>query len=140
VREVAFDAWNATQLAVRLEAAGATMVSLAQTISMMSEAVKRIEELVIGRKLQHGANPVLRWMASNCETHSDSYGNRKLKKPERSEAKRVDGMVALEMAVSRELRAELPQEDPYAARIARGEEPIRASDGGDHEDVPPARG
>jgi phage terminase large subunit-like protein len=124
VREVAYDAWNATQLAVKLEASGAKMVSLAQTISMMSEAVKRIEEMVVSRKLQHGGNPVLRWMASNCETHSDSYGNRKLKKPDRSEAKRVDGMVALEMAVSRELRAALPQPDQYAARIARGEEPI----------------
>jgi phage terminase large subunit-like protein len=104
VREIAYDAWNATQLAVRLQVAGATCVSLAQTISMMSESVKRIEELVVGRKLQHGGHPVLRWMASNCETQSDSYGNRKLKKPDRSQAKRVDGMVGLAMAVSRELR------------------------------------
>lgn len=116
VREIAYDAWNATQLAVRLNGAGATCVSLAQTIGMMSESVKRIEELVIGRKLQHGGHPVLRWMASNCETHSDSYGNRKLKKPDRSEAKRVDGMVALAMAVSRELRREVPGGSVYEER------------------------
>jgi len=108
VREIAYDAWNATQLAVRLTAAGATMVSLAQTISMMAEAVKRIESLVVSRKLQHGGHPCLGWQASNCETQSDSYGNRKLRKPDRSEAKRVDNMVALEMAVSREIRAEQP--------------------------------
>jgi phage terminase large subunit-like protein len=127
VREIAYDAWNATQLAVRLGAAGATMVTIAQTISMMSEAVKRIEELVVGRKLQHGGHPVLSWMASNCETQSDSYGNRKLRKPERSEAKRVDGMVALAMAVSRELRAEQPEGPSiYDQRRASGEELIDA--------------
>lgn len=112
VREVAYDPWNATQLAVRLQGSGATTVSIAQTIAMMSEAVKRIEGLVVGRKLQHGGHPVLRWMASNTETHSDSYGNRKLRKPDRGEAKRVDGMVALAMAVSRELRAGSPAGQP----------------------------
>ena len=116
VREIAYDAWNATQLAVRLQGAGATTVSLAQTIGMMSEAVKHLEELVVGRKLQHGGHPVLRWMASNCETQSDSYGNRKLKKPDRAEAKRVDGMVALAMAVSRELRQEAPRGSVYEER------------------------
>jgi phage terminase large subunit-like protein len=116
VREVAYDPWNATQLALKLQASGATTVSLAQTIGMMSEAVKRIEGLVVGRKLRHGGHPVLRWMASNAETHSDSYGNRKIKKPDRGQAKRVDGMVALAMAVSRELRAEALSASVYEDR------------------------
>ncbi len=116
VREIAYDPWNATQLAVRLTATGATLVSLGQTISMMAEAVKRIESLVVSRKLQHGGHPCLTWQASNCETQSDPYGNRKLRKPDRSEAKRVDNMVALEMAVSRELRQVAPGGSVYEER------------------------
>lgn len=108
VKEIAYDPWNATQLALRLQSNGATTVSLGQTIAMMAEAVKRLEELVVGRKLQHGGHPVLSWMAANVETKSDPYGNRKFIKPESTEAKRVDGMVALAMAVSRELRGGLP--------------------------------
>jgi phage terminase large subunit-like protein len=80
------------------------MVSIGQTISMMAEAVKRIEECVVSRTLRHGGHPVLRWMASNCETVSDPYGNRKIVKPKEGGAKRVDGMVALEMAVARDVR------------------------------------
>jgi phage terminase large subunit-like protein len=112
VREIAFDPWNATQMAVHLQASGAQTVSIGQTIAMMAEAVKRIEELMIGRKLVHGGHPVLRWMASNAETRSDPYGNRKIIKPERGTGKRVDGMVALAMAISREIRAGSPAGAP----------------------------
>lgn len=115
IREIAFDPWNATQLALRIGASGATMVSIAQTISMMAEAVKRIEELVVSRTLQHGGHPVLRWMASNCETASDAYGNRKIIKPKEG-IKRVDGMVALEMAVAREVRQQVQAGSVYEDR------------------------
>lgn len=116
VREIAFDPWNATQLSVRLTSAGAQTVSIGQTIAMMAEAVKRIEELVVSRKLVHGGHPVLRWMASNAETRSDPYGNRKIVKPERSSVKRVDGMVAGAMAISRQLRAEVGGPSVYEER------------------------
>lgn len=106
VRELAYDPWNATQLGVRLAASGAHVVSMGQTIAMMAEAVKRTEELVVARKLEHGGHPVLAWMASNCDTKSDPYGNRKIIKPERGSAKRVDGMVALVMALAREIHQE----------------------------------
>ena len=106
IRDIGYDPWNATQLAVRLTDAGAQMVSLSQTISTMAEAVKRIEEVTVSKRLRHGGHPVLRWMASNAATKSDSYGNRKIVKPERGSAKKVDGMVALAMAVAREIRQE----------------------------------
>jgi phage terminase large subunit-like protein len=109
IRQIAYDPWNATQLGVKLQAAGADVVSMGQTIAMMAEAVKRIESLVIGRTLQHGGHPVLRWMASNADTRSDPYGNRKIVKPDRGSAKRVDGMVAMAMAVAREIH-----QDPIA--------------------------
>lgn len=111
VREIAFDPWNATQLSVKLSAAGAQTVSMGQTIAMMAEAVKHMEGLVVSRRLAHGGHPVLRWMASNAETKSDPYGNRKIVKPAQG-AKRVDGMVAAAMAVSRWLRAGVSVGEP----------------------------
>jgi phage terminase large subunit-like protein len=53
--------------------------------------------LVLSKKLRHGANPVLGWMA----------GNIKPAKPDRGKSgKRIDGMVALIMAIDRANRNE----------------------------------
>jgi len=116
IQSIGFDPWNATQLASRLTAAGAQMIQLGQTISMMAEAVKRIESVTVSKTLRHGAHPVLRWMASNAATKSDPYGNRKIVKPEHGDAKKVDGMVALAMAVAREIKQELQDDCVYEER------------------------
>lgn len=118
VSAIAYDKWNATETAHELSDAGALMVDLPQRISSLAEAVNKIEAAVISGKLRHGGHPVLRWMAANASTKSDPEGNRRLIKPT-DQTKRVDGMVALSMAVGYLVRAvpELPSVyDDVAAR------------------------
>jgi phage terminase large subunit-like protein len=99
VDEVAFDRWNATQLATELGADGATCVAVAQTHAGLGPGWRELEKLVLEHRLRHGGNPVLRWMAGNVEVETDAAGNQKPSKARSSE--RIDGMVALTMAVGR---------------------------------------
>lgn len=58
----------------------------------MSGPTKELEKLVLGKELNHGKNPVLRWMASNVSIEQDAAGNIKASKAKSTE--RIDGMVA----------------------------------------------
>jgi phage terminase large subunit-like protein len=64
--------------------------------------MKELERLVLGRKIRHGNNPVLTWMADNVVARMDPAGNVKPDK-ERSREK-IDGIVALIMALDLALR------------------------------------
>ena len=58
--------------------------------------------VVVDRKLRHGGHPVLRWMADCLTVKQDINGNVRPVKPERlKSSKRIDGMVALIMAMGR---------------------------------------
>ena len=99
MREVAFDPWQATQLASHMIDQGAPMVEVRQTVANMSEAMKQLEALVLQGKLVHDGNPVLTWMISNVVCHRDAKDNIYPRK-ERYENK-IDGAVALIMALAR---------------------------------------
>ena len=53
--------------------------------------------MVLGSKIAHGGNPVLRWQVGNCEASMDPADNIKLDKKKSRE--KIDGMVALVMAL-----------------------------------------
>src|SRR4029453_13768229 len=59
IAEVAFDAWNATQLATELQDDGGTMVKVGQGFASLSAPSKELEKLVKAGKLRHGGHPVL---------------------------------------------------------------------------------
>lgn len=54
---------------------------------------------LLSKRLYHGGNPVLRWMADNVAVKQDPAGNFKPDKSKSTE--RIDGMVALIMALGR---------------------------------------
>jgi hypothetical protein len=65
VKEIAYDPWNATHIALRLQDEGATMVEFRQGFRSMAAPTRELEKLIVSRKLAHGGNPVTRWMAAN---------------------------------------------------------------------------
>jgi phage terminase large subunit-like protein len=68
---------------------------------------KELLSMVLSKKIRHGGNPVLRWMADSMEVKQDPAGNIKPAKPDRGKSgKRIDGIVALIMAVDRVTRNE----------------------------------
>jgi phage terminase large subunit-like protein len=99
IEEIAFDPWNATQLATQLQGEGLTMVEYREGFGSMSGPTKELMTLVLGKKLAHLGNPVLRWMASNLVVKTDEAGNIKPNKEKSIE--KIDGIVALIMALGR---------------------------------------
>ena len=77
VREIAYDPWNATHIALRLQDEGATMVEFRQGFRSMAAPTRELEKLIVSKKLAHGGNPVTRWMAANVAVAQDPAGNLK---------------------------------------------------------------
>lgn len=99
IREVAYDPWQAAQMAQNLEEAGVTMVEIRHTVQMMSEPMKEVEALVLSQRWAHGDDPIMTWMMSNVVATLDKKDNIYPNK-ERAENK-IDGVVASIMAVAR---------------------------------------
>lgn len=99
IGEIGFDRWNATQLATDLLAEGAAMIAVSQTHAGLAPAWRELGKAILERTIEHGGHPVLRWMAGNVEVETDPAGNEKPSK--RHSKERIDGMVALDMALGR---------------------------------------
>lgn len=108
IQEIAFDPWNATQLAIELQSDGVEMVQMRQGFASMSGPSKELLRLVLARGLAHGGNPVLRWMADNVSAKQDAAGN--VKPDKATSTGRIDGIVAAIMAIGRATTA--PKEEP----------------------------
>jgi phage terminase large subunit-like protein len=99
LREVAFDPWQAQQLANHMIGDGLTMVEMRPTVQNFSAPMKELEALVLTGRFHHDGDPVLAWMVSNVVAHTDNKDNIYPRK-ERPENK-IDGVVALIMALGR---------------------------------------
>lgn len=102
IREIAHDRWNATMMVQTLEDDGFTMVPFGQGFKDMSPPTKEMMRIVLEHKLCHGGHPVLRWNMDNAFVRTDPAGNLKLDKEKSTE--KVDGAVALVMALDRAMK------------------------------------
>lgn len=102
IHEIAYDRWNASQLVTQLQEDGATMVPMGQGFASMTAPTKELEKVILGEQLRHGGHPVLRWCAANTVVEEDAAGN--LKPSKRKSTDRIDGIVALIMALDRTAR------------------------------------
>jgi len=117
LEEIAYDRWGATKIVQDLEeldfspvssdadaekVPGRHLVEFGQGYKSMSPPSKELLNLILQKRLAHGNNPVLRWMANNIVVRMDPAGNIKPDK-ERS-VEKIDGMVALIMALDRALK------------------------------------
>ena len=103
IKEIAADRWNATQIITQLTGDGFEVIAFGQGFASMTAPTKELLKLVQSGRLAHGGNPVLRWMASNMATETDAAGN--LKPSKKKSTERIDGMVALVMALGRAITA-----------------------------------
>ena len=87
-----------------LEGMGFTVVPFGQGYKDMSPASKELMKLTLEKNISHGGNPVLRWMMDNIYIKTDPAGNIKPDKEKSTE--RIDGAVALIMALDRAIRNE----------------------------------
>ena len=103
IKEVAFDPHHALQLSIELtEELGLKCVPVPQRFTHMSEPTKKLLELVLQEKLRHEGHPILSWNMNCVRVKSDGNDNIRPVKPDRfKEQKRIDGAVALILALSR---------------------------------------
>jgi phage terminase large subunit-like protein len=99
VREIAFDPHLARNMLNNLLESGLPAVEMRQGWVTMAPAVKELERAIVGRKVRHGAHPVLRWNFENIAVATDSAGNRTFHKGKSRD--RIDGAQAAAMAVGR---------------------------------------
>jgi phage terminase large subunit-like protein len=105
IREIAYDRWGATQLVTQLQSDGAVCVPVGQGFASLSAPSKELDKLVASGSLRHGGHPVLRWMAGNVAIEQDPAGN--IKPSKKHSTEKIDGIVALVMALDRATRQEL---------------------------------
>jgi len=102
ILEVGFDPWNALHLAEEMHADGFEMVEVRQGYRTLSEPTKELLSAVVSHKISHGGHPVLRWMADCLAIRTDENANVRPVKPDRKKSsKRIDGIVAAIIAMSR---------------------------------------
>ena len=104
IKEITFDRWGAVQMMQNLAGMGFTVVPFGQGYKDMSPPSKELMKLTLEKKLAHGGHPVLRWMMDNIFVRTDPAGNIKPDKEKSTE--RIDGAVALVMALDRAIRNE----------------------------------
>jgi phage terminase large subunit-like protein len=107
IAEIGFDRWGARDITQDLADAGLTVIDVGQGYASMNAPCRRLEELVMSRKLRHNGHPVLRWNIDCCSVSEDPSGNIKPVKPARlKSSKRIDGVVAMVIALSRAIHAQ----------------------------------
>jgi len=111
LRVLAFDRWGSQKIVNDLcDEVGFTvdpkeasarrhplLIQFGQGFASMSPPTKELLNLILGRKITHGGNPVLRWMAQNMIVKHDPAGNIKPDKSKSTE--KIDGIVALAMSL-----------------------------------------
>lgn len=102
--EIAFDRWGAALITQQLQEIGGDewVVPFGQGFASMSPPMVELGNMIAAHSIAHGNNPVLTWMADNLVSNEDPAGNIK---PDKSKSReKIDGMVALIMAIDRATR------------------------------------
>ncbi|MBA7686476.1 hypothetical protein ES703_94923 [subsurface metagenome] len=111
IKGIAFDRWGAVEIVRNLMEDDYPMDQFGQGYASMSAPTKELEKLVVSGDLRHGGNPVLRWMASNVMIEEDPAANIKVNKKKSKE--KVDGIIALVMAIGESMTVEPEQRSRY---------------------------
>lgn len=114
IREIAHDRWNATMMVQALESDGFNMIPFGQGFKDMSPPTKDLMRFVLEHKIAHGGHPVLRWCMDNVYVKTDPAGNIKMDKEKSTE--KIDGAVAMVMALDRATKRESACDSVYDER------------------------
>jgi phage terminase large subunit-like protein len=106
------------KLAEDADEAGLYLAPHGQGFKDMAPAIDDLEELIIEHNIKHGGNPLLTYCMGNVRLIRDPADNRKFDK--RQQNKRIDGAVALAMAVTSLNRHHETTEKPLSVYEQRG--------------------
>ncbi len=104
IEEIAFDPYGATEIVTKLMEHGLTMIEFRQNIQTFNEPTQKLEALIASGMIEHGGHPVLRAHAQATTIKLDV--NENIRPAKDRNTGRIDGIVALIMALSRAIRHE----------------------------------
>lgn len=112
VIDIGYDPYQAKMLAGNLERSGFPVIEVRPTLANFSPAMKELDALVREGRLHHPGHPVLDWNVFSVEVYEYSNGNVYPRKDKNDAFAKIDGAVALLMALARfmVLDAEAPGE------------------------------
>lgn len=126
---IKFDRWRIDDMVRELEKEGVSvwvegrdeeipgglrLIPHGQGFKDMTPAVERLEDLLVQGKIRHGNHPVMTMCASNTRVQSDPAGGRKFDKIKSTG--RIDGIVALSMAICPSMVEVEPEKSIYNTR------------------------
>lgn len=111
VQEIAFDPALSMYFAGKLIEEGLPLVEITQRALFFTPPLIQVENLVLEKKLFHDGNPVMSWMVSNLVVKESKFNELKAPTKERPENK-IDGPIAMLMALGRALAMSEPQTKP----------------------------
>lgn len=112
VKRADIDPWCSAYVETVFKGLGIRVNKFAQQITYLSNPTQALERLILGAEINHGNDPVLTWMVSNCETYRNSNDNIRIIKSQHKN--KIDGIAASINAVfgwDQELHA--PKGVPY---------------------------
>ena len=105
IREIAFDPWDAHEIATKLTGRGFKIVPIRQTFSDMAGPTDFFKKKILAQTIAHNGNPVMNWMISCTELKKNKQGKTMPKKPNREKSDdRIEGVVASIIALGKEIR------------------------------------
>ena len=97
IQDIGYDRWNSTQIVQQLIGDGFNMIPVAQGFASLTAPTKQMLSLIGSKRLDHGDNPVARWMAGNAVGKTDENENIM---PSKGRSRgRIDGIAALVDAI-----------------------------------------
>jgi phage terminase large subunit-like protein len=99
LKEVGYDAYNAASLVARLHENGLPVKKVGQGMAVLSNPSKHVEKQIMQYQIKHDNNPFVGWQLGNCEVYEDVNGNVKVRKNESDKSAKVDGIIALIIAM-----------------------------------------
>lgn len=102
------------QLSMELQEEGITVLGMGMGFVSMAGPMKEFMARLLKRKLRHGGNPVMRFCADNLAVKQDAAGN--MKPDKASSQGKIDGIVALLMALDRAMRHTQGSKSVYEER------------------------
>lgn len=111
--DIGADPWNLEYLRQQLPGS-AKIVEFPNSYRNMSQPTKELKSLVNTGKIAHGGHKVLRWNASNVVV--EVLDPETIRPSKKKSTEKIDGIVALVMALGRAMLDEGPEESVYLTR------------------------
>lgn len=111
IRAIAYDRWRIDVFKKALNGIELPLMEWGQGYKDATVGIEALEEAIFNNKFRHDGNPVLNMCVHNARTIADAANNRKFEKAKSTG--RIDGIVALAMAMGVASRQAMPEPADY---------------------------